>query len=101
MPLEAVGCHLFTQLRDGVTLLSASRTRTGNRKLSDVAILIDAGKLFAGYECAIGTMWSIEDSVAQARVAKTYTSHFSGTAQRLSQKPARVSLIGRLRESKA
>ncbi|KAF8119815.1 hypothetical protein EV363DRAFT_1195189, partial [Boletus edulis] len=43
----------------GLAFLSACQTAMGDEDLSDEAIHIAAGMLFAGYGGVIGTMWSI------------------------------------------
>ncbi|KAG6373193.1 hypothetical protein JVT61DRAFT_6813 [Boletus reticuloceps] len=48
----------------GLAFLSACQTATGDKDLSDEAIHIAAGMLFAGYGGVVGTMWSISDKIA-------------------------------------
>ena len=50
--------------RGGLAFLSACQTATGDKRLSDEAIHIAAGMLFAGFAGVVGTMWSISDSLA-------------------------------------
>ncbi|KAF8119923.1 CHAT domain-containing protein [Boletus edulis] len=50
--------------RGGLAFLSACQTATGYKDLSDEAIHIAAGMLFAGYGGVVGTMWSISDEIA-------------------------------------
>ncbi|KAF8139661.1 TPR-like protein [Boletus edulis] len=50
--------------RGGLAFLSACQTATGDKDLSDEAIHIAAGMLFAGYGGVVGTMWSISDKIA-------------------------------------
>ncbi|KAI9451099.1 CHAT domain-containing protein [Boletus coccyginus] len=50
--------------RGGLAFLSACQTAMGDERLSDEAIHIVAGMLFAGYGAVIGTMWSISDDIA-------------------------------------
>ena len=45
----------------GLAFLSACQTATGDESLSDEAIHIAAGMLFAGYGGVVGTMWSVID----------------------------------------
>ena len=54
----------LSRSRGGLAFLSACQTATGDKELSDEAIHIAAGMLFAGYSGVIGTMWSISDRVA-------------------------------------
>ncbi|KAH8810251.1 CHAT domain-containing protein [Flagelloscypha sp. PMI_526] len=44
--------------------LSACQTATGDKTLADEAIHLTSGMLAAGFQSVVGTMWSIEDSVA-------------------------------------
>ena len=55
--------------RGGLAFLSACQTATGDEGLSDEAIHVAAGMLFAGYGGVVGTMWSISDRLAP-RVAR-------------------------------
>ena len=50
--------------RGGLAFLSACQTAKGDKTLSDEAIHIAAGMLFAGYGGVVGTMWSISDKFA-------------------------------------
>ena len=50
-------------------MIALSRPRDGLAFLSDEAILIAAGMLFAGYGGVVGTMWSINDKLVP-RVAR-------------------------------
>ena len=54
----------LSRSRGSLAFLSACQTATGDKELSDEAIHIAAGMLFAGYSGVIGTMWSISDSLA-------------------------------------
>jgi CHAT domain-containing protein len=56
--------------------LSACQTATGDKALSDEAIHLAAGMLFAGYGGVIATMWSIKDSDAPLVVDKVYDRLF-------------------------
>jgi CHAT domain-containing protein len=48
----------------GLAFLSACQTAMGDENLTDEAIHIAAGMLFAGYGGVVGTMWSISDELA-------------------------------------
>ena len=54
----------LSRSRGGLAFLSACQTAMGDERLSDEAIHIAAGMLFAGYGGVIGTMWSISDKLA-------------------------------------
>ena len=54
----------LSRSRGGLAFLSACQTAMGDERLSDEAIHIAAGMLFAGYGGVIGTMWSIGDKLA-------------------------------------
>ena len=54
----------LSRVRGGLAFLSACQTAMGDEGLSDEAIHIAAGMLFAGYGGVIGTMWSISDKLA-------------------------------------
>ena len=64
--------------RGGLAFLSACQTATGNEHLSDEAIHIAAGMLFAGFASVIGTMWSISDSLAPDVARDVYEQLFRG-----------------------
>ncbi|KAH8795985.1 CHAT domain-containing protein [Flagelloscypha sp. PMI_526] len=51
--------------------LSACQTATGDQKIPDEAMHLTSGMLAAGFPSVVGTMWSIEDSVAP-EVAETF-----------------------------
>ncbi|KAH8798586.1 CHAT domain-containing protein [Flagelloscypha sp. PMI_526] len=51
--------------------LSACQTATGDKKLADEAMHLTSGMLAAGFPSVVGTMWSIEDSVAP-KVAEAF-----------------------------
>ena len=60
----------------GLAFLSACQTATGNKDLSDEAIHIAAGMLFAGYGGVVGTMWSISDRLAPLVAKDVYEQLF-------------------------
>ncbi|KAH0830160.1 hypothetical protein J3R83DRAFT_1509 [Lanmaoa asiatica] len=89
--------------RGGLAFLSACQTAMGDKDLSDEAIHIAAGMLFAGYGGVIGTMWSISDRVAPC-VAKDVYSQLLGNDARADYRDAARALhdaVGRLRDDKA
>ena len=67
--------------RGGLAFLSACQTAKGEKVLSDEAIHIAAGMLFAGYGGVIGTMWSISDRLAPD-VARDVYAHLFGKGAR-------------------
>ncbi|KAF8548820.1 hypothetical protein OG21DRAFT_1422366, partial [Imleria badia] len=91
--------------RGGLAFLSACQTAMGDRKLSDEAVHIAAGMLFASYGGVVATMWSISDRVAP-RVAKDvyeqlfYTGVTPGP-DCLGAARALHDAIGRLRDNDA
>ncbi|KAI9569441.1 CHAT domain-containing protein [Boletus coccyginus] len=89
--------------RGGLAFLSACQTAMGDERLTDEAIHITAGMLFAGYGGVIGTMWSISDKLAPDVARDVYGQLFrSGT--RPDYRDAAQALhdaIGRLRRSNA
>ncbi|KAG6372437.1 hypothetical protein JVT61DRAFT_7534 [Boletus reticuloceps] len=87
-----------SRTRGGLAFLSAGQTAT---ELSDEAIHITAGMLFAGYGGVIGTMWSISDKLAPI-VARDVYEHLFRNGTRPDYREAARALheaIGRLRES--
>ncbi|KAH9916901.1 CHAT domain-containing protein [Fomitopsis serialis] len=58
--------------------LSACQTATGNIKLSDQAVHLAAGMLFAGFRSVIATMWSIRDEDGP-EVARDVYAHLLAT----------------------
>jgi CHAT domain-containing protein len=62
--------------RGRLAFLFARQTATGDKDLSDEAIHIVAGMLFAGYGGVIGTMWSIADRVAPRVAREVYERLF-------------------------
>ena len=87
--------------RGGLAFLSACQTAMGDRDLSDEAIHIAAGMLFAGYGSVIGTMWSISDALAPAVARDVYEQLFRDGTQPDYRDAARAlhDAIGRVRES--
>ncbi|KAF8127650.1 CHAT domain-containing protein [Boletus edulis] len=91
----------LSRSRGGLAFLSACQTAMGDEVLSDEAIHIAAGMLFAGYGGVIGTMWSISDKLAP-RVARDVYEHLFRNGTRPDCREAARALheaIGRLRES--
>ena len=66
----------LSRSRGGLAYLSACQTAKGDKNISDEAIHIAAGMLFAGYGGVIGTMWSISDRVAPDVAADVYEELF-------------------------
>ena len=87
--------------RGGLAFLSACETATGNEHLSDEAIHIAAGMLFAGYGGVIGTMWSISDELAPVVAKDVYRQLFRNGTRPDYRDAARAlhGAIGRLRDS--
>ena len=67
--------------RGGLAFLSACQTATGDKDLSDEAIHIAAGMLFAGYAGVVGTMWSISDKLAPQVTRDVYEHLFRNGAK--------------------
>ena len=85
----------------GLAFLSACQTAMGEERLSDEAIHVAAGMLFAGYGGVIGTMWSISDTLAP-RVASAVYEQLFRDGTRPDYREAALALhraVGRLRES--
>ncbi|KAF8433240.1 CHAT domain-containing protein [Boletus edulis BED1] len=90
----------LSRSRGGLAFLSACQTATGDEGLSDEAIHIAAGMLFAGYAGVIGTMWSISDTLAPI-VAKDVYEHLFRNGTRPDYREAAWALheaIGRQRD---
>ncbi|KAF8132505.1 TPR-like protein [Boletus edulis] len=90
----------LSRSRGGLAFLSACQTATGDEGLSDEAIHIAAGMLFAGYGGVIGTMWSISDTLAPI-VARDVYEHLFRNGTRPDYREAAMALheaIGRVRE---
>ena len=87
--------------RGGLAFLSACQTAMGDEHLSDEAIHIAAGMLFAGYGGVIGTMWSISDKVAPRVARDVYEQLFRNGTRPDYREAARAlhDAIGRLRDS--
>ncbi|KAG6373234.1 TPR-like protein [Boletus reticuloceps] len=84
----------------GLAFLSACQTATGDKDLSDEAIHIAAGMLFAGYGGVVGTMWSISDEIAPDVARDVYQQLF-GNGTRPDYREAALALheaVGCLRE---
>jgi len=52
--------------------LSACHTTVGDEKSPDESIHLAAGMQFSGFRSVIGSMWSVDDEVAQEVVAAFY-----------------------------
>ncbi|KAI9574286.1 TPR-like protein [Boletus coccyginus] len=87
----------------GFAFLSACQTAMGDERLSDEAIHIVAGMLFAGYGAAIGTMWSISDDIAPDVTRDVYGQLFRNGTRPDYREAARAlhDAIGRVRQSNA
>jgi CHAT domain-containing protein len=87
--------------RGGLAFLSACQTAMGDEELSDEAIHVAAGMLFAGYGGVIGTMWSISDKLAPDVARDVYGQLFRNGTRPDYRDAARAlhEAIGRLRES--
>ncbi|KAF8436571.1 CHAT domain-containing protein [Boletus edulis BED1] len=91
----------LSRCRGGLAFLSACQTATGDEGLSDEAIHIAAGMLFAGYAGVVGTMWSISDKLAPI-VARDVYEHLFRNGTRPDYREAARALheaIGDLRDS--
>ena len=104
----ADGCRLkisdiiaLSRPRGGLASLSACETAMGDEGLSDEAIHIAAGMLFAGYGGVIGTMWSISDKAAPDVARDVYKQLFRNGTRPDYREAARAlhGAIGRLRDS--
>ncbi|KAF8548473.1 hypothetical protein OG21DRAFT_1423016 [Imleria badia] len=87
--------------RGGLAFLSACQTAMGDERLSDEAVHIAAGMLFAGYGGVIGTMWSISDMLAPDVARDVYEQLFQNGTRPDHRDAARAlhEAIGRVRES--
>ncbi|KAI9569442.1 CHAT domain-containing protein [Boletus coccyginus] len=87
----------------GLAFLSACQTAMGDERLTDEAIHITAGMLFAGYGGVIGTMWSISDKLAPDVARDVYGQLFRSGTRPDYRDAARAlhDAIGRLRHSNA
>ena len=91
----------LSRSRGGLAFLSACQTAMGDEGLSDEAIHIAAGMLFAGYGGVIGTMWSISDKLAPDVARDVYAQLFRNGTRPDYREAARAlhGAIGRLRDS--
>ncbi|KAF8129042.1 TPR-like protein [Boletus edulis] len=91
----------LSRSRGGLAFLSACQTAMGDEGLTDEAIHIAAGMLFAGYGGVIGTMWSISDRLAPVVARKVYEYLFRNGARPDYRDAARAlhEAVGILRES--
>ena len=80
----------LSRSRGGLAFLSACETATGDKDLSDEAIHIAAGMLFAGYSGVIGTMWSISDRLAPDVARDVYEELFRDDKRPDSREAARA-----------
>ena len=91
------------ELRDIIALSCphACQAATGVGRLSDEAIHVAAGMLFAGYEGVVGTMWSISDELAPEVARDVYAQLFRSGTRPDDREAARAlhGAVGRLRES--
>ena len=73
----------------------------GDEGLSDEAIHVAAGMLFAGYGGVVGTMWSISDKLAPDVARDIYEQLFQSGTRPDYREAARAlhGAIGRLRDS--
>ena len=87
--------------RGGLAFLSACQTAMGDEGLSDEAIHIAAGMLFAGYGGVVGTMWSISDKLAPGVARDVYEQMFRNGTRPDCRDAARAlhGAAGRLRDS--
>ncbi|KAF8119287.1 CHAT domain-containing protein [Boletus edulis] len=91
----------LSRSRGGLAFLSACQTAMGDEGLTDEAIHIAAGMLFAGYGGVIGTMWSISDKHAPVVARRVYEHLFQNGTRPDYRDAARAlhEAVGRLRES--
>ncbi|KAF8125433.1 TPR-like protein [Boletus edulis] len=91
----------LSRSRGGLAFLSACQTAMGDEGLTDEAIHIAAGMLFAGYGGVIGTMWSISDRLAPVVARGVYEYLFRNGTRPDHRDAARAlhETVGRLRES--
>ena len=87
----------------GLAFLSACQTAMGDEGLSDEAIHIAAGMLFAGYGGVVGTMWSISDKLAPRIARDVYEQLFQNGTMADYREAARAlhEAVGHLRDSDA
>ncbi|KAF8553245.1 hypothetical protein OG21DRAFT_1464427 [Imleria badia] len=86
--------------RGGLAFLSACQTAMGDERLSDEAIHIAAGMLFAGYGGVVGTMWSISDTLAPEVARDVYAQLFRNGTKPDYREAARAlhEAVGNVRE---
>ena len=89
--------------RGGLAFLSTSQTAMGEKGLSDEAIHVAAGMLFAGYGGVIGRMWSVGDTLASSVAKDVYGQLFRNGTKPDYREAARAlhAAIGRLRDRRA
>ena len=89
----------LSRSRGGLAFLSACQTAMGDEGLTDEAIHIAAGMLFAGYGGVVGTMWSISDKHAPVVAKDVYEELFRDGKRPDYREAARAlhRAIGRLR----
>ncbi|KAG6371176.1 hypothetical protein JVT61DRAFT_9798 [Boletus reticuloceps] len=85
----------------GLAFLSACQTATGDEDLTDEAVHIAAGMLFAGYGGVVGTMWSISDRIAPVVPRDVYEYLFRNGTRPDYREAARAlhEAIGDLRDN--
>ena len=91
----------LSRSRGGLAFLSACQTAMGDEGLSDEAIHVAAGMLFAGYGGVIGTMWSISDKLAPEVARDVYEQLFRNGTRPDYREAARAlhGAVARLRDS--
>ena len=91
----------LSRSRGGLAFLSACETATGDEGLSDEAIHIAAGMLFAGYGGVVGTMWTISDELAPVVARDVYEQLFRNGTRPDYREAARAlhGAVARLRDS--
>ncbi|KAF8123155.1 CHAT domain-containing protein [Boletus edulis] len=91
----------LSRSRGGLAILLACQSAMGDKDLTDEAIHIAAGMLFAGYGGVIGTMWSIRDNFAPVVAREVYEYLFRNGTRPDHRDAARAlhEAVGRLRES--
>ena len=93
----------LSRSRGGLAFLSACQTAMGDEGLSDEAIHIAAGMLFAGYGGVVGTMWSISDKLAPDVARSVYQRLFGNSTKPDYREAARAlhEAVGHLRGTNA
>ena len=91
--------------RGGLAFLSACETAMGDESLSDEAVHIAAGMLFAGHASGgvVGTTWSISDKLVPRVARDAYSQLFRNDTRPDSREAPRAlhEAVGRLRDSNA